>query len=62
MSGYPAFWLLVAAVVARLLAEIPLGFKGMELDRERIRGRPLVLAAGGWPVSLLLALAVPDSS
>ena len=27
MSGYPAFWLLVAAVVAPLLAEIPLGFK-----------------------------------
>ena len=101
MSGYPAFWLLVAAVVAPLLAEIPLGFKipvvvlevllgialgphglgvlhfeglvaamfafgmaatlfmaGMELDWERIRGRPLVLAAGGWVVSLLLALAV----
>lgn len=62
MSGYPAFWLLVAAVVAPLFAEIPLGFKSMELDRERIRGCPLVLAAGGWLVSLLLALAVPDSS
>jgi Kef-type K+ transport system membrane component KefB len=101
VSGHPAFWLLVAAVVAPLLAEIPLGFKipvvvlevllglalgphglgllyfnglvaamfalgmaatlfmaGMELDWDRIRGRPLVLAAGGWVVSLVLALAV----
>ena len=100
MSGHPAFWLLVAAVVAPLLAEIPLGFKipvvvlevllgvalgphgldllhfnglvdtmfalgmaatlfmaGMELDWDKIRGRPLVLAASGWVVSLLLALA-----
>jgi Kef-type K+ transport system membrane component KefB len=101
MSGHPAFWLLVAAVFAPLIAEIPLGFKipvvvlevllgialgphglgllhfdglvsamfafgmaatlfmaGMELEWDRIRGRPLVLAASGWVVSLLLALAV----
>ena len=91
MSDHPAFWLLVAAVVAPLLAEIPLGFKlpvvvlevllgialgphglglvhfdglvavmfafgmaatlfmaGMELEWDRIRGRPLTLAVGGW--------------
>ena len=101
MSGHPVFWLLVAAVAAPLLAEIPLRLKipvvvlevllgvalgphglgllhfdglvaamfafgmaatlfmaGMELDWERIRGRPLVLATGGWVISLLLALAV----
>jgi len=99
VSGHPAFWLFVAAVVAPLLAEIPLGFKipvvvlevllgvalgphglgllhfdglvasmfalgmaatlfmgGMELDWARIRGRPLVLAASGWVLSLMLAL------
>ena len=101
MSNHPAFWLLVAAVVAPLVAEIPLGFKvpvvvlevllgialgphglgllhfdglvsamfalgmaatlfmaGMELEWDRIRGRPLTLATIGWLVSLLLALGV----
>ncbi len=27
LSGHPVFWLLVAAVAAPLLAEIPLGFR-----------------------------------
>jgi len=97
VEGYPEFWLLVAAVVAPMLAEIPIGIKvpvavlevllgialgphgldrlhfnglvaamfafgmaatlfmaGMELDWERIRGRPLTLAAGGWVMSVLL--------
>jgi len=101
VSGHPAFWLLVAAVAAPLLAELPLGFKvpvvvlevvlgialgrhglgllhfdglvsamftlgmaatlfmaGMELEWDRIRGRPLTLATIGWVVSLLLALAL----
>lgn len=100
MSGHPAFWLLVAAVAAPLLAEVPLGFKvpvvvlevvlgialgpyglgllhfdglvaamftlgmaatlfmaGMELEWDRIRGRPLTIATIGWVVSVLLALA-----
>lgn len=30
---------------------------GMEIDLERIRGRPLLLAACGWVLSLVLALA-----
>jgi Kef-type K+ transport system membrane component KefB len=30
---------------------------GMELDLERVRGRPLSLAAGGWLLSLALGLA-----
>lgn len=31
---------------------------GMEIDFERIKGRPLALAAGGWVVSVLLAAAI----
>ena len=100
-TGHPVFWLLVAAVAAPLLAEIPLGFRvpvvvievllgiligpygldlvrfdgfiaimfvfgmgatlfmaGMELDWQRIRGRPLSLAVKGWIVSLMLGFAV----
>jgi Kef-type K+ transport system membrane component KefB len=30
---------------------------GMELDLERVRGRPLTLAIRGWGVSLVLGLA-----
>jgi Kef-type K+ transport system membrane component KefB len=99
--GHPVFWLLVAAVVAPLLAEIPLGFRvpvvvlevvlgivigphvlglshfngfiiamftygmaaslfmaGMELEWERIRGRPIALATLGWSVSLAVAVAI----
>jgi len=101
MTGHPVFWILVVAVAAPLLAEIPLGFRvpvvvlevllgmaigphvldlvrfegfvavmfvfgmaatlfmaGMELDWERIRGRPLSLAAKGWVFSLLLGFAI----
>jgi Kef-type K+ transport system membrane component KefB len=100
MAGHPVFWLMVVAVAAPLLAEIPLGFRlpvvvlevllgivvgpqmldlvqfdgfvatmfgfamavtlfmaGMELDFNAIRGRPLSLAATGWSLSLVLALA-----
>jgi Kef-type K+ transport system membrane component KefB len=31
---------------------------GMEIDPQRLRGRPLLLGAGGWALSLGLALAV----
>jgi Kef-type K+ transport system membrane component KefB len=98
---HPVFWLLVAAVAAPLLAEIPIGFRmpvvvlevilgivfgphilglvrfdgfiaamftfgmsaslfmaGMELEWERIRGRPIVLASVGWIVSIALASAI----
>jgi len=99
LVGHPVFWILAAAVLAPLLAEIPIGFKvpvvvlevvlgivigphvlhlvqfggfvatmfnigmaatllmaGMELDFAEIRGRPLILAVGGWAVSLLLGV------
>ena len=97
--GHPVFWVLLAAVGAPLLAEIPIGVRlpvvvievvlgiligpqvlglvqfdgfvaamfklgmaaslfmaGMELDWARIRGRPIVLAAEGWVLSLMLGL------
>jgi Kef-type K+ transport system membrane component KefB len=100
LTGHPVFWVLLVAVAAPLLAEIPIGFRvpvvvlevvlgivigphgmglvqfdgflavmftygmaaslfmaGMELDWERIRGRPLSLAVRGWILSLLLAFA-----
>ncbi len=100
LTGHPVFWVLLVAVTAPLLAEIPVGFRvpvvvlevvlgivigphvlgltrfdgflaamftygmgaslfvaGMELDWERIRGRPLALAACGWVVSLALGFA-----
>ncbi|MDS4069776.1 MAG: cation:proton antiporter [Candidatus Competibacter sp.] len=100
LMGHPVFWLLLVAVTAPLLAEIPIGFRvpvavfevvlgivigpqglglvpfegfiasmfafgmaaslfmaGMELDFERIRGRPLSLALGGWILSVGLGLA-----
>lgn len=100
---HPVFWLMVAAVVAPLLAEIPFPFglrlpvvvlevllgivigphvlglahfdgfvammfvfgmaltlfmAGVELDFEEIGGRPLVLALGGWVLSVALGLTV----
>jgi Kef-type K+ transport system membrane component KefB len=98
LAHHPVFWILLAAVVAPLVAEIPVSFRvpvvvlevvlgivigphglgvvqfdgfvaamftlgmaaslfmaGLELDWERLRGRPLSLAARGWIVSLLLA-------
>jgi len=101
LAGHPVFWILAAAVLAPLLAEIPVGFKvpvvvlevvlgivigphvlnlahfegfvalmftigmamtlfmaGMELDFGEIKGRPLILAVGGWTVSVLLGVAV----
>jgi len=101
LTGHPVLWILVVAVAAPLLAEIPLGFRvpvvvlevllgivigphvldlvrlegflavmfvfgmgatlfmaGMELDFERIRGRPLSLALRGWLLSLVLGIAV----
>ena len=99
--GHPVFWLMLAAVAAPLLAEVPIGVRvpvvvlevvlgillgphmldlvqfdgfvesmfafamaltlfmaGMELDFGQIRGRPLILAVGGWATSVLLGLAV----
>lgn len=99
--SHTVFWLMLAAVAAPLLAEIPVGVQipvvvlevllgvvigphafdlvrfegfvqtmfgfamavtlfmaGMELDFERIRGRPLGLAVGGWLVSLGVGLTV----
>jgi Kef-type K+ transport system membrane component KefB len=101
LAGHPIFWILAAAVLAPLLAEIPIGFRlpavvleillgvsigshglalvqfdgfvetmftigmamtlfmgGMELDFGEIKGRPLVLAVGGWTVSLFLGVIV----
>ncbi len=101
LVGHPVFWILTAAVLAPLLAEIPIAFKvpvvvlevvlgivigpkilnlvqfdgfvvtmfsfgmtmtlmmaGMELDFAEIKGRPLVLAVGGWIVSVLLGVTV----
>lgn len=101
LVGHPVFWILAAAVLAPLLAEIPIGFKvpvvvlevvlgivigpqvlnlvqfdgfvvtmfsigmvatllmaGMELDFAEIKGRPLILAVGGWTVSVLLGITV----
>jgi len=101
LSGHPVFWILAAAVLAPLLAEIPLRLKvpivvleillgiaigphalrlvqfdgfvatmftfgmaatlfmgGLELDFEDIKGRPSVLAFGGWAASVLLSIIV----
>jgi Kef-type K+ transport system membrane component KefB len=103
LVGHPIFWLLAAAVLAPLIAEIPIGFKvpvvvlevvlgivigphilnlvqfdgflvpmftigmattlfmaGMELDFGEIKGRPLVLAVGGWTGSVLLGITVVE--
>lgn len=100
-TGHPVFWVMLAAVIAPLLARVPLGFRipvvvievllgiaigphvlgllrfegllvpmftlgmattmlmaGMELDFGEIKGRPVLLAAGGWIVSILLGIAV----
>ncbi len=100
MSSHPIVLVLVLAVAAPLLAEIPIGIRvptvilevmlgvligphalglaraegflatmgmigmaatlfmaGMELDWQRIRGRPMSLAAQGWALSLALGLA-----
>ncbi len=100
MIHHPVFWLLLAAVAAPLLGEVPVRYRvpvvvlevilgivigphvlglvrfdgfvaimfvygmattlfvaGMELEFDRIRGRPLSLAALGWVGSVLLAFA-----
>jgi len=100
VSSHPIVLVLVLAVAAPLLAEIPIGIRvptvilevmlgvligphalglaraegflatmgmigmaatlfmaGMELDWQRIRGRPMSLAAQGWALSLALGLA-----
>ncbi len=101
MNSHPVLLVLAIAVLAPLLAEIPVGFRlpalvlemvlgivvgphvlgwatdegllgwlggtlglaalflmaGMELDLERVRGRPLSLATRGWFLSLVLAVA-----
>ena len=101
LNNHPVLLVMGIAVVAPLLAEIPIGFRlpvvvlemafgivvgpqvlglaraesmlgwlgntlglaalffmaGMELDLERVRGRPLSLAAYGWVLSLALALS-----
>lgn len=101
MNSHPVLLVLAIAVIAPLLAEIPIGVRvpalvlemllgivvgphvlglatadgllgwlggrlglgalffmaGMELDLERVRGRPLSLAARGWILSLALGLA-----
>ena len=99
LVGHPVFWIMAAAVLAPLLAEIPVRLKmpvvvlevvlgiligphvlnlvqfdgfvvtmfaigmaatllmaGMELDFAEIRGRPLMLAAGGWIASVLMGI------
>ena len=102
MNSHPVLIVLAIAVVAPLLAEIPVGVRlpvvvlemvlgiiigpqvlglasaggllgwlggelglaalffmaGMELDLERVRGRPLTLAIRGWVLSLVLGLVV----
>lgn len=101
LIGHPVFWILVVAVMAPLLAEIPTPFKvpvvvleivlgivigphvfnlvhfegfvetmfdfgmaatlftgGMELDFADIKGRPMLLAAGGWAISVLLSVTI----
>jgi len=101
LVGHPVFWILAAAVLAPLLAEIPIGFKvpvvvlevvlgivigphvlnlvhfdgfmetmfafgmaatlfmgGMELDFDDIKGRPMILAVGGWTVSVILSITL----
>ena len=101
LVGHPVFWILAAAVLAPLLAEIPIGFKvpvvvlevvlgivigphvlnlvhfdgfmetmfafgmaatlfmgGMELDFDDIKGRPMILAVGGWTVSVMLSVTL----
>jgi len=100
-THFPVLLVLVAAVAAPLVAELPLGFRvpavvlevvlgiiigpqvlglvhfdgfvasmftfgmaatlfmaGMELEFDRIRGRPLWLALSGWGMSLAIGLAV----
>jgi Kef-type K+ transport system membrane component KefB len=101
LAGHPVFWILAAAVLAPLLAEIPLRLKvpivvleillgiaigphalnlvpfdgfvetmftfgmaatlfmgGLELDFADIKGRPIVLAIGGWAVSVVLSVMI----
>ncbi|MGO9829608.1 MAG: cation:proton antiporter [Myxococcaceae bacterium] len=101
METYPALLVLLIAVIAPLLAEIPIGIRlpalvleillgiivgphvlglarmtpllgwlggtlglaalffmaGLELDLEKVRGRPLLLAGRGWILSIVLGLA-----
>ncbi len=101
MESYPALLVLLIAVIAPLLAEIPIGIRlpalvleillgiivgphvlglarmtpllgwlggtlglaalffmaGLELDLEKVRGRPLLLAGRGWLLSIVLGLA-----
>lgn len=101
LSNHPVFIVMAVAVVATLLAEIPIGFRlpvvvlemllgivigphglaitdaggllgwlggtaglaalffmgGVELDLDRVRGRPLSLAMKGWLLSLVLGLS-----
>jgi Kef-type K+ transport system membrane component KefB len=102
MSSHPVLLVMLIAVAAPLLAEIPMGVRlpvvvlemvlgivvgpqvlglatadgvlgwlgdrlglgalffmvGMELDLDRVKGRPLMLAIRGWGVSIALGLAV----
>ena len=101
LIGHPVFWILAAAVLAPLLAEIPTPFKvpvvvlevllgivigphvlklvqfdgfvatmfdigtattlfmgGMELDFADTKGRPMLLAVGGWSISVLLSVTI----
>src|SRR5262245_22076935 len=101
LSSHPVLLVMLVAVAAPLLAEIPIGFRlpvvvlemllgiavgphglglakaegllawlaflgfaalffagGLELDLQRVRGRPLALALRGWLVSFVLALAI----
>jgi len=101
IAGHPILLVMVVAVLAPLLAEIPTGFRipvvvlemilgfvigpgalgwaspeglisffgtaglaalffmaGMELDLDRVRGRPITLGAAGWVISLGLGIAV----
>lgn len=100
LSGHPILLVMTVAVLAPLLAEIPIGFRipvvvlemilgfvigpgalglakpegviaffglaglaslffmaGMELDLDRVRGRPITLGAVGWIISLALGIA-----
>jgi len=100
LSNHPVFLVMLVAVAATLIAEVPIGFRlpvvvlemvlgivigphglgmtdargllgwlggtaglaalffmgGVELDLDRVRGRPLSLAVGGWALSLVLGL------
>jgi len=54
--GHLVCWLVLAAVAAPLLAEIPLGFRVpvVVLEFGKMKGRPLALAGIGWGVPILL--------